>query len=269
MTATEAEGRAWGVLNSALADGSAIKRAQAITALGAMEQTDHVVNLLQVGLSDKDALVRTASAAVLGEMKALPAIPRLKQALNDESAEVGFAAAQSLWKMGDRSGRDLLWAVLAGEQKTGPRLIEGQMRDVKRKLHSPAELARIGINEAAGLLGPFSIGVWFAEDLMKDKGAAARTLSARLLGADNDPQSVKDLEEALLDKNAAVRAAVARALSQRDQPAEIPKIEPLLADGNIGVRYMAAAAIIRLSQPPAKLPEPPRKKAQPKLQPKK
>lgn len=264
LTAAEAEDRAWDVLNHALADGSAIKRAQAITALGATEPADHVVNLLQVGLSDKDALVRTAAAAVLGEIKALAAIPRLKQALNDESAEVSFAAVQSLWKMGDRSGRDILWAVLAGEQKTGPRLIEGGMRDVKRKLHSPAELARLGINQAAGLLGPFGMGVWFAEDLIKDKGASARTLSARLLGADSDPQSIRALEDALADKNAAVRAAAARALGQRAGLPEIAKIEPLLADGNEGVRYMAAAAIIRLNQSPVKLPEQPRKNARPK-----
>jgi HEAT repeat protein len=268
LAAAEAEDHAWDVLNHALADGSAIKRAEAITALGAMEPADHMVNLLEVGLSDKDAMVRTAAAAMLGEMQARPAIPRLKQALNDESAEVSFAAAQALWKMGDRSGRDILWAVLLGERKAGPKLIEGEMRDVKRKLHSPAELARIGINGAVGLFGPFSMGMWFAEDLMKDKGAAARVLSARLLGADTDPQSLKELEDSLNDKNPAVRAAVARALSQRTEHGEIAKLEPLLADGNDGVRYMAAAAIIRLSQPPPNLPAPPRKKARPS-QPKK
>ncbi len=147
--------------------------------------------------------------------------------------------------------------------------MKAKCENVKRKLHSPAELARIGVNEVAGLLGPFSMGVWFAEDLIKDKGATARTLSARLLGADTDPQSIKTLEEALDDKNPAVRAAAARALGQRAERDEITKLEPLLADGNDGVRYMAAAALIRLSQPPAKSPAPPRKKARPAAQPNK
>ena len=38
LAAAEAEDRAWDVLNHALADGSAIKRAEAITALGQEEK---------------------------------------------------------------------------------------------------------------------------------------------------------------------------------------------------------------------------------------
>jgi len=126
------------------------------------------------------------------------------------------------------------------------------VRDAKNKLHNPAALARLGINEAAGQLGPFSMGVWFAEELMKDKGATARTLSARLLATDPDPRSVQELENNLDDKSAAVRAAVARAVGQRGGPTDIPRLEPVLNDGNEGVRLMAAAAIVRLSEPAAK-----------------
>jgi HEAT repeat protein len=252
LLAPDAESSAWDVLNKGLGDTNAIKRVQAVTALGAIGPAPHVVDLLEVGLSDKDAMVRQTAAAVLGEMQARRAMARLKQALNDESAEVSFAAAQALWRMGDQSGRDLLWAVLEGERKTGPGMIEGGVRDAKKKLHSPAALAKIGIEQAAGLLGPFSIGVWFTEDLMTDKGATARALSARLLGSDPDPSSRDQLWEALEDKNAAVRAAAARALGERGGSQSIPKLQPLLSDGNDGVRYMAAAALIRLGQPPAR-----------------
>ena len=108
----------------------------------------------------------------------------------------------------------------------------------------------MGIKEGAGaLLGPFSLGIGLAEELMKDKSAPARALSAKLLASDADSRSIKELEQALDDKNAAVRAAVARSMGQRAGRDAIPKLEPLLADSNDGVRYMAAAAVIRLSQP--------------------
>ncbi len=223
----------------------------------------HSLLLLWVVPSNKDATVRQSAAAVLGEARVLPAIPLLKKALDDESAEVSFTAARSLWEMGDQSGREILWAVLAGDQRTGPGMIQGGIRDAKSKLHSPRALAKIGIDQAAGFLGPFSMGVWFAEDLMKDKGAPARALSAKLLASDPDPSSAEQLEQALEDKNPAVRAAAARAMGQRANRERIAKLEPLLTDGNDGVRDMAAAAIIRLSQPAPKLPVRRRPKAQP------
>ncbi|MCU1275946.1 MAG: lyase domain protein repeat-containing protein [Bryobacterales bacterium] len=249
LLSTGVEIGAWDILKEGMADHNPSKRAQAIRALGSIGATPQVVKMVVGALKDKDVVVRETAAAVLGEMQARRALPNLKEALDDESAEVSFAAARSLWQMGDQSGRDILCQVLMGDRKTGPGMIEGGMRDAKRKLHSPAALAKIGIDQAAGFLGPFSMGVWFAEDFMKDKGASARALSAKLLATDPEPGSTQELELALDDKNSAVRAAAARALGERAVRDEIPTIQPLLLDSNDGVRYMAAAAIIRLSQP--------------------
>lgn len=251
LCAEEIEKSAWDLLNHALADGNPVKRSQALTALGLIGSTaPHVVDLLEAGLTDKDETVRQTAAIVVGDIGARQAIPMLKKALDDESGEVSFAAARSLWVMGDLSGREVFWAVLAGDQKAGPGMIHGEIRDAKRKMHSPAAMVKIGISEAAGFLGPFSMGVGFVEELMKDKGATARALSAKLLGSDSDPQTRLELEQSLEDKNAGVRAAAARALSQRAGKEELAKIQPLLADSNDGVRTVAAAAIIRLSPPP-------------------
>jgi len=258
LCAADAESAAWDLLNHGLSDGGTARRIQAVTALGSIGPASHVIDLLEVGLADKEITVRMTAAAVLGEMQARAAIPRLRQALDDVSVEVNFAAAQALWKMGEHSGRDILWGVLAGERKTGPGMIQGGVRDAKNKLHNPAALAKLGVNEAAGQLGPFSMGVWFAEELMKDKGATARTLAVRLLATDPDPRSTQELESNLDDKSAAVRAAVARAIGQRGGPPDIPNLEPVLNDSNDGVRLMAAAAIVRLSQEPVK---PPRRRA--------
>lgn len=251
LLSTGIEIGSWDVLKEGLAEHNTSKRAQAITALGSIGAAPQVVALVVGALKDKDVVVRQTAAAVLGEMQARRALPNLREALDDESAEVSFAAARSLWQLGDHSGRDILCEVLIGDRKTTPGMIEGGVRDAKRKLHNPAALAKIGVEQAVSLLGPFSMGVWFAEDLMKDKGAAARALSAKLLAADPDPGSARELELALEDKSSAVRAAAARALGARTSPGEITKIQPLLLDSNDGVRYMAAAAIVRLSQPAA------------------
>lgn len=257
LCAEDIEKSAWDLLNHELADSNPVKRGQALTALGLIGSTaPHVVDLLEAGLTDKDATVRQTAAAVMGDIGARQAIPMLKKALDDESGEVSFAAARSLWAMGDFSGREIFWAVLAGDQKTGPGMIEGEIRDAKRKLHSPAALVKIGIDQASGFLGPFSMGVGFVEELMKDKGATARALSAKLLGSDSDLETKRELEQSLEDKNSGVRAAAARALSQRGGKEELAKIQPLLADGNENVRTVAAAAIIRLSQAAPNHPQP-------------
>jgi HEAT repeat protein len=251
LLSTGIEIGSWDVLKQGLADHNPNKRAQAVTAVGSIGATPQVVQLILGALKDKDVVVRQTAAAVLGEMQARRALPKLREALDDESAEVSFAAARSLWQMGDQSGRDILCEVLMGDRKTGPGMIEGGIRDAKRKLHSPGAMVKIGIDQAAGLLGPFSMGVWFAEDFIKDKGAAARALSAKLLSTDPHPSSTRELELALDDKSSVVRAAAARALGLRAATDEIAKIQPLLLDSNDGVRYMAAAAIVRLSQPSA------------------
>ncbi len=263
LFSTEAEDGAWNLLQRALADGGTAKRIQAITALGSIGPMPRAVNLVTASLNDKEVTVRQTAAAVLGEMQARIAIAKLKEALDDDSAEVSFTAARSLWQMGDQSGREIFWAVLAGERKTGPGMIEGGVRDAKKKLHSPAALAKIGIEQAASLLGPFSMGVGFAEELLKDKGATARALSAKLLASDPDPRTLQELEGSLDDKNSAVRAAVAQSLGQRAGRDEISKLQPLLADSPEGVRYIAAAALSRLSQPPANSRAPRRRKVQP------
>ena len=250
--AGDEQDNAWDVLNKGLADGNSGRRTQAVTALGSIGTEVRAVSLIETGLNDKDPGVRETAAVVLGQIHARQSIPRLKQALDDESQEVNFTAAKALWEMGDYSGRDIFREVLAGERKTSGGAVKEGIRDAKKKLHNPGSLVIMGLNEGAGaLLGPFSLGVGFAEDLLKDKSAPARAFSAKLLGGDPDLQSAKELTEALDDKNSVVRAAAARALGERGSRESIPVLANLLADKNDGVRYMSAAAIIRLSQPSA------------------
>lgn len=250
LWADDLETNAWNVLNNGMVESNPAKRAQALTALGSIGPMPRALSLIEGALADKDPVVRQTAVAVLGEMKSTASIPKLREALNDEAAEVNFTAAKALWDLGDQSGESIFIDVLAGDRKTSEGVIKNSMRDAKSKLRNPAALAKMGVNETSGaLLGPFSLGIVAIEDFLKDSSAPARALSAKLLSTVSDPESLAQLEAALQDKNPAVRAAAAKALNQRNSRESIPKIEPLLADSHLSPRCMGAAAIVKLSQP--------------------
>lgn len=248
------EKTSWSLLKDGLGDKNPDKRRQAVTALGSIGAADpEAVRVIQEALKDDDPLVRQTAAAELGQMKAREAIPALKTALDDASGEVAFAAAKSLWEMGDKSGLDLIEDVLTGLQKTSEGMVSGAVRDVKRKAHSPKSLAMMGFKEASGaLLGPFNLGIVAAEQAFKDGGGGARALAATLMAQDCDAESLRLLKLTTTDdKNWAVRAAAAKGVGQCGNPDAIPTLERNLSDSHDAVKFMSAAAIIRLSGKPA------------------
>jgi HEAT repeat protein len=257
--AADLRSRSWEVLSGGMSDSNPVKRAQALAAIGTLGLTQRSISAVEAGLNDKDSFVRQTAVAVLGDMRSRRSIPKLRQALNDDAPEVKFAAAKTLWEMGDRRGRGILIGILSGEEKSSSGFVKSQMRQAKKDLHEPVGLAKFGLSAGAGtLFGPFAMGLGFAEDMLKDQGAPSRALAANLLAKDSDAQSLEQLEQALDDKNAGVRAAAARALGRRFSRSSIPKLEPLLEDKAEGPRYMAAAAIIRLTGKKSIVPQKPK-----------
>ena len=253
---------AWKILADGTRETNANKRKLALSAIVLAGTNPRAVTMAASLLKDREVDVRQTAASVLGEMNARAAIPKLVEALDDEALEVSFTAARSLWNLGDRRGKDVLLAVLAGERGVSAGLVRGTMRDAKKRLRDPAGLAMLGVKEGAGIfLGPAAMGITVFEELRKDGSASARTLSAELLTKDSDPATIKVLEEALDDKNWLVRAAVVKALAIRGSRASIPKVEALLEDKQEAVRYFAAAALVRLEGGPRKLTKPTAPKA--------
>jgi HEAT repeat protein len=243
-TAVEA---AWRTLSLGVKATNAARRKEAITACQVAGRVPRAVSFVEDALSDKDVDVRVAAVMVLGNLKSTRSISKLKAAMDDAAPEVSFEAARALWAMGDYSGRDILMAVAAGDRASSSGLIKEQMRDAMKKLHNPAELAMIGVKEGAGaFLGPFGIGILVLEELRKDGGATARTLSVAALATDSDPKTIEVIADALQDKNWVVRAAAAKALAFRGDVSIIPKLEAALGDKQDAVGYVAGAAIIRL-----------------------
>jgi len=244
---------AWDVLKQGLADTNPLNRRQAVTATGSIGLDPEAIRLVEAAMKDdKDELIRATAAAELGEMKSRQSIPALRAALDDRAGEVGFAAAKSLWDMGDKTGRGFIEDVVAGQQQAFDGGVKGALHRADRLRYDPKKMAEIGAKSASGaLLGPFNIGVLAAEQVFKGGAEAARMQALNLLAEDCDPQTFKLLETSTTDdKTWAERAAAAKALGRCGNPDAIPKLEENLSNSNAAVRFMAAGAIIRLSRRP-------------------
>jgi len=200
--------------------------------------------------SDHDAEVRAFTAAALGQERARAAIPPLREALDDPAAPVAFAAAKALWDMRDRSGAIVFQEVLTGARKNSEGLVNSYLSDARHKMRDPKGLAMMGVKEAtSAFFGPAGLAISFAQESMKDKGAAGRAYAATALADDRSTKSREILESALQDSSPLVRAAACRSLAILNDRRSRVFVEPLLDDKNDGARALASAAYIRLNEP--------------------
>lgn len=255
---------AWDVLKRGLSEPNPDKRKQAVLAIGTIGPAPEVIEILNEALRDKEVFIRQSAAAEIGDAKIRQCIPNLVAALND-TGEVAFTAARALWDMGDHTGRDVFQEVLTGELKDQTSFLEGAVRDAKAKIRNPRSLARMGVMEASGaLLGPFSMGITLASDMMKDTGAPTRALSVLTLSQDCNARGLQLMEWAMAtDKSALVRAAAAKALGRCGNLSSIDKLMKFLAENSEAVRYMSAASIVRLSIEKSSKPGAPSPETQP------
>ncbi len=245
---------AWQTLTDGLKDGNPVKRIAAIVAMSVIRPQPKPVAMVEGTLDDKDFGVRQAACNTLGSIQSRASIPKLKTMLDDKAPEVIFAAAKSLYAMGDPAGRQVLSDILVGEQKGASGFLPTSLRDARLKLHDPKALLLIGVNQAAAFLGPAGAGVPVAEQLLKDGQASGKTVAALLLATDKSEESKAAVKTALGDKNWTVRSAALRAASLRDLTELYPDAAPLIDDKRDEVKYSAAAAMIRLKQSPARRP---------------
>jgi HEAT repeat protein len=248
--------RGWDVLDKGLSDSSERHRQQAVLAGGSIGGTPEAVKFVGGAFQDKSVLVRQTVAAVFGEMKAPESIPYLQRALDDKP-EIAFTAARALCEMGSSDGCVFMQEVLTGERKDRPGFIEKNLKYAKKKL-SPAEIAMMGINEAAGaLLGPMSMGILAGEEAIKAQTGgknsgqpSGRVIAAGTLADHPDDYTRLLLEWALDDPQQDVRASAAKGLGKCGcaNAETLVKLQSKLSDEHAAVRYMAAAALIRVGQ---------------------
>jgi HEAT repeat protein len=238
-------------LKKSLSDTNPEKRRLAAAAMSASAPTRKALELLYDAMNnDKDPAVRQAAATSLGEMKARAAIPKLRTAM-DNDPELRFAAARSLWAIGDRSGKDVLIQEATAKLKNPTSMIGEAKLEASRRLHDPNGLAKMGEEQVAGLLlGPFSIGLTAVNELSKDGGAQNRLLALSLLAEQCSADGSAALRSALEnDKNEIVRAGAAKALGICGNSGDLSNLALIVQSEKYRVQLAAAAAIVRLTRP--------------------
>ena len=237
---------AWKILTAANDDHKhSDVRIQGLAALGLLGDYSRSMKMILDSFNDPDVDIRTAAVLAAGETKAASATTDLRKMLDDAEPQVAFAAATTLWKMNDRSGEDILIAVVDGERRANATLRNGTMHTVNRDLHHPSDLARIGALEGATmLLGPFGFGITAVEYMRKNGGDSARVAAVEQVAQNHTAPIREKLIAALKDKDVAVRAAAAKALAGYHEPDVAPALAEDFPDPKTPVRLTAAAAYL-------------------------
>jgi len=101
-------------------------RVSAIILLGKLKDGESEIDLENLLEKDEDKFCREASAISLGNLNDKKAIPKLKQALKDESGNVRMRAVWALAKMGDKSGKQLALDTIQKEKDATHKLLAAE-----------------------------------------------------------------------------------------------------------------------------------------------
>jgi len=210
-TPEERSKEAWTLLTNAAGDVKHTQtRIQALAALGLL-RSPRAEKMIGDAMLEPDLDVRTAASLAAGQAKDRNLTTNLRNLLDDKEPQVAFTAAITLWKMNDKSGEDILMAVVDGERKAGPTLMNGTKHDISKELHDPAAMAKLGALQGASmLLGPFGFGITAYEYIHKNGGDSARVLAIEQISQEKTEPIHKELVAALGDKDPTVRAASAK-----------------------------------------------------------
>jgi HEAT repeats len=243
----EERGRAaWTLLDNAVGDAKHPQtRIQGLAAVGLL-RSPHSEKMIADAMGDPDVDVRTAAALAAGESKDRNLTTNLRNLLDDKEPQVVYTAAMTLWKMGDKSGEDILMSVVDGDRSSSASMIHGTGHKLNRDLHDPAKLAKLGaIQGAYMLLGPFGYGITAFNFIHQSGGDLSRAAAIEQIAQERIEPVHKELVAALKDKDPTVRAAAAKGLMDyHDTPTQMA-VYALLADAKQPVRLTAAAAYLR------------------------
>ena len=228
-------------------------RLAAVAALSLLGNDMRADKLIRATMHDADIDVRLAAIVAAGEMakdqgqrSSLPA--DLRNQLNDPDPKVAFTAANTLWKINDPSGEDILTAVAEGERSADYSFWKESKHTANRTLHSPAALAKIGAQQGLLILvPPVGIGMGAYGYLKGPGGQSPQVIAITELARGHSEPVKNALIEATKVKNAGARLAAAEALARFSGVDVLHALEPLLTDSKETVRFSAGAAYLRVS----------------------
>jgi HEAT repeat protein len=256
-TAGQRTDAAWKILTDAAGDAKHTQtRIQSLAALSLL-RSPRSAKMIADAMLEPDLDIRTAAALAAGQTKDRNLAANLRNLLDDKEPQVAFTAAMTLWKMGDKSGEDILMAVVDAERSAGPTMMHGTEHKIDKDLHNPAMLARMGVMQGASMfLGPFGYGIAAFEFIHQSGGDLTRVAAIEQIAQEKTEPIHKELLAALADKDPALRAAAAKALADYHDNATSMAIYALFADTKYPVRLTAAAAYLRTTGVPGPPPVP-------------
>jgi HEAT repeat protein len=250
-TPEERERAAWTLLDNALGDAKHPQtRIEGLAAVGLL-RSPQSEKMIADAMGDPDVDVRTAAALAAGQSKDRNLTTSLRNLLDDKEPEVVYTAAMTLWKMGDKSGEDILMSVVDGDRSSSASMMHGTGHKLNRDLHDPAKLAKLGAIQGAYMfLGPFGYGITAYNFIHQSGGDLSRAAAIEQISQERIDPVHKELVAALGDKDPTVRAAAVKGLMDYHDSATQKAVYVVLADSKQPVRLTAAAAYLRTTGTP-------------------
>jgi HEAT repeat protein len=246
----EAIDKAWSVLKEGVSDKSSDRRAKAVHALRLLPKNHRAEEMAEKALSDENFDVRTEGANALGQMGAISARPKLRNALDDKELKVVIAAANALYLLKDPVAYEIYYAMLTGQRKSNQGLVQSQLDTLKNR----KAVEKLAFETGIGFVPFGGMGYEAWKTITRSDSLRLRAEAADRLATDPDPKSGKALADSCYDSKWQIRAAAVNAIAKRGDPALLHAITPLLYDSNDSVRFDAAATILKLCYYPKSSP---------------
>jgi HEAT repeat protein len=235
------------VLKAGAADHDPDTRRQVAVALSLGRSSPDLIPIVEALVKDGDSLVRQAALDTVGELGDRKLAPAAEAALNDEVAEVVFAAARALYRLHDPAGKSTLIAVVEKEQKAESNPLRIKLRNMIRRMKTPRSALFLAVEQGAGLIPVPGMGEGISamSALLNDEGFSPRATALLLLAADKAADVRALIQQAFLDDDWSMRAAAVQLVARPQNAEWRPRLIPALDDSNKKVRVRAAAVYLR------------------------
>ncbi len=238
------------VLKNGAIDRDPDTRRQVAVALSLGRASDPVNTLVTSLIKDADSYVRQAALDTAGELGDKKLTPAAEAALNDDVAEVVFAAARALYRLHDAAGKSTLIAVVEKEQKAESNPLRVKLRSLIRRMKTPRSAFFLAVEQGAGFIPVPGVGAGISamSALLNDENFSSRATALLLLAPDKSADVRALIEEAFSDDDWSMRAAAVQLVARPQNARWRPQLIPALDDTNKKVRYRAAAIYLRVSR---------------------
>jgi HEAT repeat protein len=238
------------VLQHAAADRDPDTRRQVALALSLGRAEAPVNTMVEALVKDSDSLVRQAALDTVGELGDRKLAPAAEKALDDEVAEVVFAAARALYRLKDPAGKSMLIAVVEKEQKAESNPMRIKLRNLVRRMKTPRSALFLAVEQGAGFIPAPGLGEGISamSALLNDDSFSPRATALLLLAGDSSADVRGLIEQAFTDEEWSLRAAAVQLVARPQNARWRSRLAPMIDDSNKKVRFRAAAVYLRVNR---------------------